>query len=96
MSQLDHLETKDPDEEKDYKTAWGPQLDPFGDTIASSTWIVPDGITKIIDTFGPTSATIWLSGGTLDSDYEITNRIVSNSIPPRKLDQTITIRVRRR
>lgn len=96
MSQLDHLETKDPDDEKDYRAFWGPQLDPFNDTIASSTWVVPSGIERITDSFDDTSATIWLRGGTLGSDYELTNRIVSNSTPPRKMDQTITIRVRKR
>lgn len=96
MSQLDHLETKDPDDEKDYMALWAAQLDPFDDTIASSTWVVPDGIVKFDESFGPTWATIWLRGGTLGSDYEIVNRIVTNNSPPRKLDQTITIRVRRR
>lgn len=96
MSQLDQLETKDPDDEKDYKALWGKQLDPFGDTIVSSSWIVPIGITMFDESFDAQSATIWLSGGTLGADYELTNRIITNNNPPRKLDQSITIRVRKR
>lgn len=96
MAQLDQLETKDPDDEKDYIALWGPQLDPFEDTIASSSWIVPDGIVKFDESFTDKTATVWLRGGTLDTDYELTNRIVTSNTPPRKLDQTITVRVRKR
>lgn len=94
MSQLDQLEPKDPNEEKDYKARWERYLGT--DTIASSSWIMPDGITKFAESFDTQSATVWLSGGTLGSDYLLVNRIVTNNIPPRKLDQTITIRVRSR
>lgn len=96
MSQAELRETKDPDDEKDYKISWGPQLAPFGDTIASSSWIVPEGIVKFDESFTTNTATVWLRGGTLDSDYELVNRIVTNSTPPRRLDHTITIRVRQR
>lgn len=94
MSQLDQLEPKDPNEEKDYKARWGRYLGV--DTIASSSWIIPDGITKFNESFDAQSATVWLSGGTLGADYLLVNQIVTNSSPPLKLDQTITIRVRSR
>lgn len=94
MSQLDALEPKDPDDKKDYLVSWGRHLGE--DTIATSIWIVPTGIVKDTDEHEEQTATIWLSGGTLDADYEITNRITTNSTPPRTLDQTITIRVRKR
>lgn len=94
MSQLDNLEPKDPDDDKDYLVGWAKHLD--GDTIASSSWIVPSGITKFDESFDAVSATVWLRGGTLGSNYELTNRIITNNTPPRKLDQTITIRVRKR
>lgn len=94
MSQLDNLEPKDPDEDKDYVVGWAKHLE--GDTIFSSSWIIPDGITKFSESFTPSTAKVWLRGGTLGSNYEITNRIVTNNDPPRKLDQTITVRVRKR
>jgi hypothetical protein len=90
------LETKDPDEKKDYMVRWRKQLTPFGDTIASSSWTVPDGIVKFDESFNDSEAVVWLEGGTLGGKYELVNRIVTNSTPPRVLDQTITIRVRRR
>jgi hypothetical protein len=96
MAQLDHLETLDPNDRKDYYIPWHPQLDPFNDTIASSTWIVPTGITKIEDSFSDKLTTIWLTGGTIGDDYELTNHIITNNDPPRELDQTITIHVRKR
>lgn len=94
MSQLDQLETKDPGDKKEYSVLWGRHLE--SDTIATSTWTVPTGITKDSDEHGPQTATIWLSGGTVDTDYQITNRVTTNSTPSRTLDQTITIRVRSR
>lgn len=90
------LETKDPSEEKDYKVPWGPQLDEFGDSIASSSWIVPDGITKFDESFNANSATVWLKDGTEGEDYPVVSEIVTSSTPPRKLVQTILIRVRKR
>lgn len=37
---------KDPDAKLPYTVDWSPWLAGEGDTIASVTWIVPDGITK--------------------------------------------------
>lgn len=92
MSQLDQLEPKDPNDVKDYSIQWSRHIGT--DVIASSSWIVPPGITKDSDTFNTTSTTAWFSGGTLDMDYSPTNRIVTTG--GRTLDQTITIRVRSR
>lgn len=80
---------KDPDEIEDCKVDWSVRLDP-GDTIASSSWLpMPDGLTKVSDTKDDTSATIWLSGGTDGTDYEITNRVVTTA--GRTFDWTIRI-----
>jgi hypothetical protein len=60
--------TKDPDEILDCKLDWSARLD--GDTINTSTWIVPTGITKTSDTKTTSTTTIWLQGGTLGQTYE--------------------------
>ena len=74
-----------------------------GATISSDTWVVPTGITEVASdnaeitikgvTYAiSTSSTIKLSGGTINTDYELVNRIVTSD--GRTLDKTITIRVR--
>lgn len=67
--------TKDPDAVLDYQIDWSAWLG--SDTIATSSWIVPDGITKASDTKTTTTATIWLSGGTLGQSYTLLNRIAT-------------------
>jgi hypothetical protein len=66
---------KDPNAVLDYKIDWTTWL--AGDTISSSTWIVPSGITKTTESNTTTTTTIWLSGGTADTEYEVVNRIVT-------------------
>lgn len=68
---------KDPDATLDYKRDWLDWLTPFGDTIVTSTWIVPTGLTKTNESNTTTTATVWLSGGTVGSSYTVTNRIVT-------------------
>lgn len=48
-----------------------------GDTIATSTWIVPSGLTVVLTTHTSTSATVWLSGGTAGLTYACINQIVT-------------------
>lgn len=75
------------------------------DTISSSTWTVASGITKDSDNTDAitiagisysanTVATIWLSGGTADTDYDLTNTITTSGSPARTLSKTITVPVR--
>lgn len=85
--------TKDPDDVLDYTRSWSAFL-ATGETITTSTWIVPTGITKDSDTNNSTSATIWLSGGTDGTEYELTNRIVTSA--GRQVDRTFRIIVRER
>ena len=66
---------KDPDAKLDYEIDWTSWLN--GDTIDSSAWIVPTGITKESDAHDDTSTTIWLSGGSVGEVYNITNRITT-------------------
>ena len=80
---------KDKDAVLDYGIDWSSWLD--DDTIDSSEWIVPAGITKDSDTSDTTRATIWLSGGTLGVVYSLVNRIVT--VGGRTDDRTISVRI---
>jgi hypothetical protein len=81
---------KDPDEVLDYGIDWSLRL--AGDTISTSTWIVPPGITMQTNSKTATTTTIWLSAGVLDQTYEILNRIVSAG--GRTMDQTVQLRLK--
>lgn len=83
---------KDPDARLDYKVDWTSWLG--SDTISTSEWIVPNGITYEADTFTDTSATVWLSGGSLGSSYEVVNRITT--VAGRIDDRTIIIKIRQK
>lgn len=85
---------KDPNATLDYERDWGPWLAGDGDTIVSSEWIVPDGLTKDSQSTTTTVATVWLSGGTAGQAYEITNRITTSQ--GRTDDRSILIVVRER
>jgi len=74
-----------------------------GATISAVAWTVPTGITKDSDntnavTIGGvdyganTVCTIWLSGGTADTDYDLLCDIDTDD--SRTLQKTITVRVR--
>lgn len=84
---------RDPDSVLDYVADWSAWLE-AGETIVTSSWIVPTGIVMGPDTHDGTTATIWLSGGTNGTDYRITNRVVTTA--GRTDDRSITIKVRQR
>lgn len=80
---------KDPDATLDYGFDWnrkqagaadGTGYLAAGETITSSTWIVPTGITQVSASNTTTTTTIWLSGGTVGQPYLITNRIVTSAL----------------
>lgn len=85
---------KDPNATLDYKRDWAVWLAPFGDTILTSAWIVPAGLTKGTDTSTSTTATVWLSGGTAGQSYDVVNRVVTTQ--GRTDDRTMQIVVRER
>ena len=84
--------TKDPDAVLDYVVNWSPWLGT--DTITTSEWLVPAGLTKVTDSKTATSATIWLSGGTVGMNYTVTNRIVT--VGGRTEDRSFTLRLQER
>lgn len=85
--------TKDPDAVLDYTTDWERWL--RGDTIdALEVVVAPDGVTVEADEHDDTTATAWISGGTLGEDYGVTFRITT--VGGRTDDRTITLLVRDR
>ena len=83
---------KDPQAVLDYQINWASWLGV--DTISTSTWTLPTGITKASDTRTTTTTTIWLSGGTDGSSYNLVNTIVTAG--GRTEERTITIVVENR
>jgi hypothetical protein len=70
---------KDPDADKDYVFDWSAWLG--ADVIQTSTWVVDAGLTVGTGPKAPShdgaTATVWLSGGTVNKVYRVTNRVVT-------------------
>jgi hypothetical protein len=81
---------KDPNEVLDYELDWSIRLE--ADTITTSTWTVPAGITMNSSSHTTTVSVIWLSGGVEGASYEILNRIVTAG--GRTMDQTVKLKIR--
>jgi hypothetical protein len=60
---------------KDFGVDWTNWLG--SDTIATSSWTVPAGITEVTRSNTTKITTIWLSGGTLGTAYTLTNTITT-------------------
>ncbi len=84
---------KDPDAVLDYYIDWSEWLDET-DSVASSTWTVPDGISADTNAYTATRTEIWLSGGTAGEWYHLTNHITTTD--GREDDRTIIIVCRQR
>lgn len=93
MAALEVL-TKDPDATLDYGFDWQDEGWLGSDTIVSATWTVPAGLTKVSETNTTTTATVWLSGGAVQSDYTVTCRITTAG--GRIDDRSLLIQVRNR
>jgi len=66
---------KDPSARKDYTVDWSAFLD--GDTISAVAWTVPLGLTNYATSATTTTATIWLSGGIANLDYEVVCQVTT-------------------
>ena len=62
----------------DYKVDWSDWLI-SGETISLSAFTVEAGVTKDSETSDSSSATVWLSGGTVDEDYTIVSKITTSA-----------------
>jgi len=82
---------KDPDARLDYSVDWTAWLG--ADTIETSSWAAaPAGLTVEADLHTPQVTTVWVSGGTVGSNYSLTNHITTAD--GRTDDRTITLLVR--
>jgi hypothetical protein len=75
MAAPDNLKYKHPDEVLDFVMDWADWLDEVGDTISSSSWSAPPGLTLDSYSHTDTTATAWLSGGTDGNSYSVRNTI---------------------
>lgn len=90
---------KDPDEILDYTINWKGSTDPVlgtTETITTSTWTVPSGLTKDSDSKTNTTTTVVLSGGTENTKYQVANKIVTDNSPARTYERTINLKVKER
>ena len=90
---------KDPAATLDYTGSWASLL-AAGESIVVSTWAIegPDlalliGTDDYAPTFDATSATVWLSGGTEDATYTVTNHVETDNTPPRIDERSFTITI---
>ena len=81
---------KDPNATLDYIVNWLPYLGV--DTIATSAWTVPAGLTLVTSTQTAATTTAWLSGGTVGTKYALLNRITT--VGGRTDDRTIYVKVK--
>jgi hypothetical protein len=83
---------KDPQATLDYSFDWGPWL--VSDIIETSTWIAESGISIVngSESFTDTITTLYLTGGSNNQKYEVTNRITTEG--SRTDERTMLIRVR--
>ncbi len=86
---------KDPDAERSYGINWGVWIAGIpiaGETIDTSVWTLPAGITKEAESKTSTTTTIKLSGGTAGTSYVLANKITTT--PSAEIDErSITIKV---
>lgn len=73
----------------DYVIDWTNWL--AGDVIVSSIWVVEAGLTQVSDSNTTSTATVWLSGGTDQTEYEVINTVITGY--GRTESQCLTINV---
>lgn len=75
MSELLTWPDKDPTDVLDYSINWAGRL--AGDTIVTSVFDVPAGLTKNADTNTNETSILWLAGGEAGNSYTITCTITT-------------------
>lgn len=81
---------KDPADVLDYGIDWAKAL--AADSIATVAWTVPAGLTRGAETRVGAITTIWLSGGTAETDHTLTCRITTAA--SRVLERDVGLLVR--
>lgn len=70
--------TKDPNSLLDFGVDWSSWL-ASGETISTSEWDVPAGLTEGASTESDGITTVWLSGGTAGTTYRVRNRVSTSA-----------------
>ena len=72
-------EAKDPAATLDYEVDWSAWLDAVSDSLSTSSFTVPTGLTKEDETIvsGNRKARVWLSGGQNGQRYDVVNTITT-------------------
>lgn len=83
--------TKDPNEHLDFSIDWANRL-VSGDTIATSSWDIPSGLTSNLNTSTVSTTTVWLSGGVAGTRYAVKNTIVTAG--GRTHEQTVYLKIK--
>jgi len=83
---------KDPLASLDYSFSWVDWLS-SGDSVATSEWVVPAGLTQVATGLAANVATIYLSGGTTGTTYIVKNKITTASATPVVDARSFKIRV---
>ncbi len=87
------IKTKGPDAVLDYPFDWNTWL-ATGETISSHTVTVDTGLTKDSDSESGGIVTVWLSGGTAGTNYNVACKIVTSSSRTEERSMTIMVRER--
>lgn len=82
----------DPQAVLDYTLDWSTWLG--DDTIATATWSVPSGVTLASSSATTTTATAWISGGTVGEAYIATCHVTT--VGGRQDDRSIRLNCRNR
>lgn len=88
---------KDPDAKLDFGFNWRDPLSPWledDETISSYTLTIPTGLTKVSDSKSDGLVTVWLSGGTDKTWYNVSCRITTSK--GRIDERTIQIQIQER
>jgi hypothetical protein len=80
---------KDPNSRTDFAFDWSADLE--GDTLETSEFLLPDGLTQESVFLEDTRTAIFVSGGSAGSVYRITNRVTTSG--GRAWDKTIYVKV---
>lgn len=74
VGRYDKVTTSD----EDYGIDWSKEL-VTGETVLTSSWTAPDGLTVIATASAAVSTTVWLTGGTPGTWYDVVNTITTSA-----------------
>lgn len=90
-----YVKEKDPGAELDYGIDWSDWLQ-TDEVIASSSWAIPTGLAAgaTASSHTDTQTTVWVKSGTLGSNYDLANTIVTSA--GRTDTRTLTLKIRKK